>query len=368
MQTKEKIEGPSQCDFEYEIGPTLDLLNLVMRTSRGAEPTFGESWPHIFSYSNRKNIRVIKVGEKVVTCVSLFLSEVKIGKITLKVGGINGLATHPNYRKRGYAKLILEDAIQRMREEGSDISLVTTQIWEYYRRFGWEKGGIENMYFLDRGNINLLPKLKNYEIREDFHKYLDEISALRAKETLGAARSVTLLRSLLSKGKIYLVSKGKNIAAYMVVRKRRVIEYAGPPKIVTGAIREVFFQQMDHPGASTTDRDESFKPLFQATFCINTPGFRTDLSDLLDGLAIPKRIDYLGMLKIININSLLKKLGLEDIRVEENSDKINLYRGEKTAQFTIRELVKLIFGPEKISNFGKDIFPINFYQWSLDRV
>lgn len=367
MQTKEKIEGPRECDFEYEIGPTLDLVNLVLRTSRGAEPTYGESWPQIFSYSNRKNIRIIKVGEKVVSCVSLFFSEVTVGRITLKVGGLNGLATHPDYRKRGYAKLILEDATQRMREEGSDISLLATPIWEYYRLSGWEKGGIENIYSLDRGNINLLPKLKNYGIQENFHKYLDEINALRAKENLGAARSVTLLRSLLSKNKICLILKGKNLAAYIVVRKRGVIEYAGPPEIVAGAIREVF-QQMDQSEASTTDRNEFFEPVLQATFSINTPGSRTHLSELLDDLAIPRRIDYLGMLKIISINSLLKKLGLEDIRVEENSDKIDLYRGEKTAQFTIRKLVKLIFGPEKISNFGKDIFPINFYQWPLDRV
>lgn len=368
MQTKEEIEGPRECNFEYEIGPTLDTLNLVMRLSGGAKPNYGESWPYVFSYSNRKNIRIIKIGGKVVSCVSIFPSEVTIGEITLKVGGINGLATHPEYRKRGYAKLILEDAIQRMQEENCDISLVIAGVPEYYRRFDWEKGGRENTYFLDRGNINLLPKLKNCQIQECFgDKYLNQISILRDKEYLGTVRSKILFRLLLNKGKTYLSLKEKNLVAYIVVIGRSVVEHAGPPEIVSDLIRKVFYQ-MDKRGASTTDRDKSFKPVLEATLSVNTPGFRVGLSALLDDLRIPKRTDYLGMIRIINIRSLLKKLGLDDIRVEENLDKINLYQEKKNNEFTRRELVKLIFGPERVSNFRKDIFPINFYQWPLDRV
>lgn len=368
MQTKEEIEGPKECNFEYEIGPTLDTLNLVMRTSVGAKPDFGESFPYIYSYSNRKNIRIIKLGEKVVSCVSIFFSDVITGKTVLRVGGINGLATHPDYRKRGYAKLILEDAIRRMQEEDCDISLLSTLVYEYYRRFSWEKGGRESIYFLDRGNINLLPELKNCKIQERVgDKYLNEINILRDKEYLGAVRSKILFRLLLNKGKTYLSLKEKKLVAYIVVVGRSVVEHGGPPEIISNLIRKVFYQ-MDKRGASTIDKDKSFKPVLQATLSVNTPGFRAGLSALLDDLGIPKRTDYLGMIRIINIRSLLKKLGLEDIRVEENLDKINLYQEKKKDGFTRRELVKLIFGPERVSNFRKDIFPINFYQWPLDRV
>jgi len=362
MHTHEEIEGPKECDFEYEIGPTLDLLNLVMRIGKDTKPNFGESWPYVFSYSNRKNIRIIKVGRRVVSCVSIFPSEVVMEKITLKVGGINGLVTHPEYRKRGYAKLILEDAIQRMQEENCDISLLAAGVPEYYRRFDWEKGGIENIYFLDRGNIDLLPKLKNYKIQEGFGNHLDQISVLRAKERLGAVRNINLFRLKISKGKTFLSLKEGNVVAYTVVSEKNVIEHAGPPEIVADLIRKVF-HQVDQ-SFPTTDRSN----LLRATLLVNTPGFKTGLSILLDDFRIPKRTNYLGVLRIVNMNSLLKKLGLEDIRVKENLDKISLYQGEKTSQFTKRELVKLIFGPERISNFGKDIFPINFYQWPLDRV
>ena len=39
-----------------------------------------------------------------------------------------------------------------------------------------------------------------------------------------------------------------------------------------------------------------------------------------------------------------------------------------TLDLTPQQLVKLVFGPERFPDFAPDLFPIDFFQWPLDRV
>ena len=84
---------------------------------------------------------------------------------------------------------------------------------------------------------------------------------------------------------------------------------------------------------------------------------------------IPNSLDYVGMIKILDPNKLLKTLGIYDvINLEKIDVGWRVSYGSNDLTLTEQELVKLIFGPEKFQGFAPDIFPIDFYQFHADRV
>lgn len=59
------------------------------------------------------------------------------GKI-IKMGGITGVATYPEYAGRGLVHSLMEKCLIRMREEGQNISVLYPYSIPFYRKMGWE--------------------------------------------------------------------------------------------------------------------------------------------------------------------------------------------------------------------------------------
>jgi predicted acetyltransferase len=60
----------------------------------------------------------------------------RIGTVPVRMGGIGGVSTKPDHRKKGYARKVLEDAVGFMRESGYDVSALFG-IPDFYPRFGY---------------------------------------------------------------------------------------------------------------------------------------------------------------------------------------------------------------------------------------
>jgi len=54
------------------------------------------------------------------------------------MGGIAYVATHPAYRRRGYAGELVHAALGGMRERGVHLSMLHPFAHSFYRRYGWE--------------------------------------------------------------------------------------------------------------------------------------------------------------------------------------------------------------------------------------
>ncbi|MDT8859551.1 GNAT family N-acetyltransferase [Alkalihalobacillus sp. MEB130] len=65
--------------------------------------------------------------------LEIFLNGKKI-----KMGGIAGVATYPEYRRNGYVKGMLTHILKSMREDGYTISMLHPFSVAFYRKFGWE--------------------------------------------------------------------------------------------------------------------------------------------------------------------------------------------------------------------------------------
>ncbi len=372
--TDQQIAGPRGCQ-EHELSPTVDLINLVMRRAKGLPPTVGSDYPHVYCAGNRENMRIIKIGGRVVSYVGLFLTENRVGDHALRVAGLNCMVTHPDYRHRGLGSSVAENFVRRMTELEADAGWLGTGIPDWYRRLGWERAGRKHIYELDRGNADLLPPLEGYEVQRGYPGYLEQMLALHQQHPFGTDRSLRLFKLLLDRPdtnrwpqlRTYVATQQEKLGAYVVVSGNEVLEHGGQPEVVASLLGKVF-QLEDDPTVSTSDRDDSGAVVLDATLLVHAPAADDDLSGVLAGIGLPRSEGYVGLLRIPDLSRLLPKLGLDGIEVRQQEGSAVLTCGSESCKLTPREQVKLVFGPEKVTDFAGDLFPISLYHWPLDYV
>jgi len=64
--------------------------------------------------------------------------EVFVDGTPAAMGGVAAVATHPAYRRRGYAGRLMRAALGGMRERGVHLSMLHPFAHAFYRRYGWE--------------------------------------------------------------------------------------------------------------------------------------------------------------------------------------------------------------------------------------
>jgi hypothetical protein len=360
MPENDRIEGPRACG-PYELAATLDLLNLVFCPD---EPDMGEFAAHLACEENREQMRILKVNGRIVAHVGVYPVEIETGCGVLTLGGIWAVGCHPDYRRRGFAEACMRDAMAHMRALGCDIGWLSTGINDWYRQFGWENAGRGYSFSLDRATVDLLPELPDCEVQEGPWPDLEAMLALHQQSGLGVLRRVEPFAALLGRPSraCLTASRDGQLLAYTVRAGKYLNEYAGPEEIVAGLARETFRRW-----------DAAPRPL-STTPClgrmeIETPVAEEGFPGRLRALRLPCSCTTRGMMWIADLPALLAKLGLAgEIRAERTAGGYRLSRGGGQVELTEREAVKLVFGPEKITDFAEDLFPVEFYHWQLDHV
>jgi putative acetyltransferase len=59
------------------------------------------------------------------------------GRRTIDVAGITAVATHPYYQRRGFGTRVMRDALAVARRRNYDLAILTTQVPDHFRRFGF---------------------------------------------------------------------------------------------------------------------------------------------------------------------------------------------------------------------------------------
>lgn len=367
-----EFDGPRGCGL-YDLAPLLDNANLVMRVLNVppgmpvVRPNIGFDWAHVFNHQNLDNIRLVSHNGHVVSSIGIFPAEIRTPRGTISVGGINCFATNPDYRRRGLGEAVLLDAHEKMRANGHHIGLLCTTIEDYYRRFGWEYGGVRLEFVLDRGNIGLLPEIpEGIEVTEDWRSYVADLKVIHDRESTMTLRSQELFELLFERkmDRVFVAIKTRPIA-YVGVRANGIREYGGDTEVTTALARRAF-EELDDPSISASTYVPGDDPTFEMT--VNTPDATSGLPGILVNRGIPRSMRLIGMILFIDPQGLFEALDLSEVKLERSDDGWNVYRGSRTMQVTERELVKLVFGPERFPDFAPDLFPIEFSQWPLDMV
>jgi aminoglycoside 2'-N-acetyltransferase I len=108
------IEIHPSSTLPEEMNQQIDLLD-HLAFNEGGEDEFDEG----IEWGGPSDWNVLGwVGDKLVSQICVIRRTIRVGDQTLCIGGIGGVATHPDWRKHGYARALLQAAEELMRREG----------------------------------------------------------------------------------------------------------------------------------------------------------------------------------------------------------------------------------------------------------
>ena len=371
------LEGPRPARPD-ELDDVLVLANAVMREGRA--PTIATDYPFIYNADNADNIIIVRDGDLVVSTTGTWMNTVEAGAGRIRAGGINCVATLPGYRGQGLATQVMRKAMEHIGGLGCHVGRLTTNINDWYYRMGWENAGSLYTYRLNHSNVDLLPAfpkgLTITDTTEFDDQLLSAIVALRRVDRLGGERTAAIMRALLEAGSDPKLMGSKRLVvawqtgapcAYCLDTERGIIEWGGEGRLVAGLIREWFGQRVGQRGGELpTGSEEKVAASHELT--VVAPKTGHPFVELLDTLSLSANHEYWGMLNVIDPRTILDAFGLESIDLSEADGMFTLSRGRESVTVARQALAKLLFGPERITDFAADQLPLLFWEWPLEHV
>lgn len=273
-----------------------DVVNLVYN------PRMRGVFPTLFCKENADHLRIIGADGKIVSLIGVVVRDMVINGCRISVGNVGAVGTHEDYRKRGYAWAIFEDAMDKFRAEGVDMFLVSG-FRSLYHLHGCTHVGKVARYKVTRGMG--LPEI-GVEARPFNSDDLPAWAALHRSEPVRFHRPYDDFRKLTERspehgrGFLYSIWEGDCITAYAALGKTKsegdeilyLNEYAGSRRALTGAIR-TWFEEFDVPffSAPVPARDMEFMVLLNSI-----------------GAEIMSYSSTGGTITILNFPSLCRKL------------------------------------------------------------
>lgn len=169
-------DAPQPVSVDREDLPNLiALLNRVFRVDGG---DMAVDYARHLGENNLPNLRVIKEGGDIVSHVGVSLRDVNLGGVATRVAGVGAVATAAEARGKGYASVLMRDAIERSKQAGADIMLISGDEGIYTRLHAVECG---RFLQIEIPREELLPS-EEYQLENVVREDLDAVIALR--ETL----------------------------------------------------------------------------------------------------------------------------------------------------------------------------------------
>ena len=391
------MDGPRACR-ERDFDETIGLINQVFRSGTGQDVR--TDYPLVFDPSRMEYMRILKGDGKVVAHVPVAPREVVAGEDRFTIGIISGTVTHPDYRRRGYATLCLEDCVRIMEEQAWVVSVLWTReaTFPFYQQSGWEAVGSQGWVHRLRGQERDLFEVGGFDvIRYDPGSalHLDGIMKVHDSQPHRIARSRSDYQALFSlpKTTTYLAVKGRELAAYLMigegVNKPGLVEGGGDDDGLETLVRHVL------PEHGSGRQIQSVAPLspsaLERLMEAKKPGSGRPIEEA-DGVGYQMvRINSLaGLLSRIGAHLRSRSVGVRGdvcltctdsgeavtLRFRDGSVDVSAERSGQQVDLTRRQLVQLIFGPHpdaspvdltgEAGEILQNVFPFYFPIWELD--
>ncbi|MCM8760469.1 MAG: GNAT family N-acetyltransferase [Candidatus Omnitrophica bacterium] len=264
------MEGPRGVRKE-EFDDLVKLVNLTFRPERQSMQREHES---IFNEENLEHLRVIVEDGKPVSHIGTLEKEVLIYNCKSKVGLVGSVCTHPDYRGRGYATLLLNDCIRRFNEHGCDFMLVSGARRLYDSADCLSVGNVIRLEIMKR-DLWRFERNKATSIEDFSEKYLEDMMKSYEKKKVRFIRERKDWEIGLRCGQVMnvpsdflIIKENSKFKGYLIVNfsggRGDVKEYGGDRQSLIGAIPILFEKyQLDALTFPIPFEDREFAGLIQ---------------------------------------------------------------------------------------------------------
>jgi len=230
---------------------------------------------------------VLERDGKIVSHVGLFPLELTCFGVDMVVGGIGGVATSPEYRGKGYMSMLLDRAIELMKERGWPLSVLWGDRQRYYY-FGWDIAGLKYSLTITRRAIDRT-KVEACDVEEvsaeEAIRIIEGLQSILPQRVKRRHLLAVLKKSFLRK---WLGEDGYVISSGDGYRPPRILEIASP----TGRERELIMGVMDK--------------CFQDSATIDVNAFDVERLERLLGVASYWTLGAEGQFHIMDLAGLLE--------------------------------------------------------------
>ncbi|MGE3973890.1 MAG: GNAT family N-acetyltransferase [Bdellovibrionales bacterium] len=364
------MDGPRAPEAS-EFDRLLHFLNQNLRAGEGW--SIRDEYPTALDQNNLGNIRVITENNKILSHAVVKPVMIKTPLGMFKVAGIGSVVTDQNFRSQGLSKQIIEDCVAVAQAQNCDFAILWTNLFEFYRKLGFELAGSEQSYVINRE----LP-VPSTDLKFVKGNKVDPEALLRvySQHTVSSVRSFDEVRK-------YLQIPNSNVyTAWGADGQLKAYAAEGKGADLQGYIHEWGGQLSNFlPLLNHIYKDQ------KKQITLIAPRHSENLHLKLKSFGVQEIPGYLGMIKILNPQVLFGKIlrsiradqGHEDFVFEKRQD--GYYIGTQSKMFKTdseADIIRLIFGPYKpsaIHSFDPPLLallektlPIPMWIWGWDSV
>ena len=210
------MEGP-RSPREAELPQVLDFLNKKLRSE--ANWSIAAEYPTALTPNNLHNMRIIADDDKVLSHAVMKPLIIKSPHVIYKVGAIGSVVTDDQHRGQGLSTQVIQDCLKSASEQSCDIAILWTDLFDFYRRLGFELAGSEISFIIEE---NFEVPAHTLRFSTDSKVSPDAIYRLYSQHSVNSVRTIEETRKFLSipETKVYTAwEPNGQLAAYAIEGK-----------------------------------------------------------------------------------------------------------------------------------------------------
>jgi predicted N-acetyltransferase YhbS len=368
------MAGP-RAPHEVEYSDLIRFLDENLRPDQ--QWSIRDEYPMALSQNNLQNMRVIfdeTAETKTVlshAVIRPLLVRSPIG--IFKVAAIGSVVTDTAYRNKGLSAQIIEECLSSARAQDCDFAILWTNLYDFYRKFGFELAGTEVSFRLN----GTFPK-ENQNLKFLKTNKIDPAAVYRVFGT----HSVTSVRTLDEIRRYLEIPNSRVYSAWD--QQGQLQAYAIEGK---GADLQGYIHEWGGAVPKVLALLDYIQGQSEKEHTVIVPGHAQNLRRQLTDLGHTSHAGFLGMIKILQPSNLFGKIirqartdfGINDLRLELKDGAY--YIGIKDSLFKTNseaDIVRLVFGPQKPSDLHgfdpstlsalENLLPIKMWLWGWDSI
>jgi N-acetylglutamate synthase-like GNAT family acetyltransferase len=329
-------------------------------------------YPLAFNTKNLHNVRVLESNHEILSGAVMKMHIMKCAMGLFKVAAIGSVVTSPEHRNKGYSHEILNDCLKAAQEQVCDFAILWSDLYDFYRKVGFELAGREVSLVLDQ---DMTFELGTHRILETNKVAPEAILKVYNQHTTGSIRTVEDIKSYLQipNSKIYTLWDAQNqLLAFAVEGK--------------GADLKGYVHEWGGSVTNLTTLFAHIRKVTQAPLTVIAPSSSQNLIRTLQPYCSTINYGFLGMIKILNFDNFFQKacryarsLNIEGFVLHKDQDLFLIGYKDHIYQTTDeKDIVRIVFGPLNDGDYQgfdadtqtvlKQIFPIPFWAWGWDSI